>query len=225
MELKFTKPSNGEIQALVSSGLEGVEGVSNTAIKNIATSILNEWETRVTGYQSAAKTALDALQTEVDNVMKEYNGAYDKDEETYKAKYKAATADLEIVKGDLTKEQEAHKLTLATHEQAATNATIDKLYTDALTAAGLRPDLVANELKLANRDLLTLDAKGTALKDTDKAIADAKTRWGKGDFAKETQGGAGTFAGGTFVNRQQQASNDDKPNLTALLFGGGQADE
>jgi len=197
MSLVFTKPSNAEIRALVSSGLEGIEGVSNTVVKNIATSILNDLETRVNGYLVIAQKAIDDLQKEVDDVMATHNGAYEKDEETWKSKYDTATAELETAKSDLATEKVAHEATVTTHKQAATNATIDKLYADALTSAGLRPDLIANELKLANRELLTLDSKGV-LKDTDKAIADAKTRWGEGDFAKETQGGARTVVGGAF---------------------------
>jgi len=195
-DLKFAKPSNGTIKAIVSGALEGVKGVSGTVVSNITTAILNEWETHVAGYRTEAQTAIDAMQRKLDAAQKEVDGfveTYNNEQESYKAKYEA---ELPALQDKYDKEVAAHAAFRTETENASKNATVDKLYTDVLTTAGLRPDLIANELKLANRELLALDDKGVALKDAAKALADAKTRWTTDDFAVETRGGAKTFQSG-----------------------------
>jgi len=224
MSLNFTKPSNAEIRALISSGLEGVEGVSNTIVKNIATSILNDLETRVNGYMTDAKKVIDALQQEVDDVMATHNGAYEKDEETFKAKYEATTAELTTANTAKTAAEKALADRNTEIENEKTYAAIDTALTNHLTAIGLRPDLIAGEVERASlkgREGLTLelgsDKKPTGkLKDADKITADVQGRLPKDFFAEEKPGGAGTFAGNAFAGKVQTGTNitGSTPNAT-----------
>jgi len=185
MEFKFTKPSNGEMQALVKDGLGGIEGISNAQIKTIATGVLNLWDARIADYRTEVQAAVDAMQTQLD--------------------------ELPVLQKKLDDEVAAHAAFRTETQTAAKTSITDKLYADALTAAGLRPDLIANELRLANRELLALDETGEALADTAKAIADAKTRWAEGDFAIEMRSGARTFVG----NRIEQEAFVPVVNQTA----------
>jgi hypothetical protein len=126
--------------------------------------------------------------------MEQYNA----DSESYKNKYETELPALQKKYDD---EVAAHATFRTETETAAKNAITDKLYSDLLTKAGLRPDLISNELKLANRELLALDKDGKALKDPEKAIADAKTRFAN-DFAEEKQGGAGALTGGNTFSKK-----------------------
>ena len=225
MEFKFGKPSNGEIQALVKEGLEGIEGISNAQIKTIATSVLNFWDARLADYRTEAQTAVDTVQAQLDGVQKkidEVTETYNRDQESYRVKYET---ELPALQKKLDDEITAHTTFRTETENVAKNAAIDKTYTEFLTASGFNPDNIPNELKLANRELLTLDKDGK-LKDSDKVLADVKTRWAESNFAEVRENGAVIFnTGGTFARQNTTPQGDNKPNLTAMLFGGGDSND
>ena len=164
----------------------------------------------LTATKSKLETDLQAARNEVQSITNTFSN----DQEAFKAKYETAQADLDTEK----KAHAAYRTEVADKQK---NAAIDSLYADLLTKSGLRPDLIPNELKLVNRESLVLDKDGKALKDADKVIADAKTRWEK-DFATETEGGAKVFGGSSFSTKPPSGAVAKTANasINAAIRGG-----
>jgi len=207
MEIKFGKPSNGEIQGLITGVLDGIEGITNTQVKTIATSVLNLWDTRIADYRAEVKTVTDAMQVQLDDAQKEADSfmeTFNADQESYKVKYET---DLPALQEKLDDEIAAHATFRTETEQAATNAVKQKLYMDLLTANIFDPDERerAKEWRDCNKDLLELDKEGKQFKDTAKIVADLKERNPESRFGVETQGGARTFSSSPFAAQTSTA--------------------
>ena len=173
-----------------------------------------------------AQADLTKARSDLEEANKDYNSfynSYNDDQESFKAKYEAEVTAHSETKVALETEQAAHIATRTDWENKESNATIDRVYGELLTASGLDPALHANEMKLVNRESLVLDKDGAKFKDADKILADAKMRWPETAFAKTEEGGVKTFGGnGLFAKPAAGGKNaDDKPNLTAMLFTGG----
>ena len=176
---------------------------------------LNAQITTLTVDNNKLKADLETVQGEINSITETYNN----DQEAYKPKYEAEVAAREAAETKYNNEVAAHNTTKTNYEAEKTNAAVDKAYAELLTASGLRPDLIQNELKLANREALKLDDKDpTKLKDADKVLADAKARWPK-DFAEAKEGGATAFADGNqFTPKTPSSSTSTDGNKSMNNF-------
>jgi len=129
--------------------------------------------------------------------IKTTNEKHEKDMNDLTEKHNAEVEARETAEKELASEKAAHSATKDGFAKKETDAAIDKVYSDLLTQSGFRPDLVDKEIKLADREALVLGKDGK-LKDSDKVLADAKSRW-PNDFATSAEKGATTFRGNPFA--------------------------
>ena len=179
-------------ESLVALGLDKKHIDAIMSLHGQTVNPLNTQITTLTADNTKLKTDLESAQGEINSITETYSN----DQEAYKPKYEAEVQAREAVETKYNNEVAAHNTTKTNHEAEKTNAAVDKVYAELLTASGLRSDLIQNELKLANRETLKLDDKDPSkLKDADKVLADAKVRWPK-DFAEAKEGGATAFSSG-----------------------------
>ena len=201
-----------EREQLIAMGLDKKQVDAIMKLHGLGINPLNTQIATLTADNARLTTDLEVAQGEVTSITNTYNN----DQESYKAKYETAEAARIQATKDHANEVAAHTATKTAHEAEKTNAAIDTAYTELLASSGLRPDLIPNELKLANRESLALDDKGK-LKDPDKVLADAKTRWPK-DFAEEREGGVSTFsAGGSAFMQSPPAASTQKEGANSAI--------